>query len=260
MFGRSHSAAPTDRAPYARGTASAASILTGVVVATGATFLLLAIIGGILVALDYVDVDVTQTEAVEVGIGAGIAFVIAQFLAYLWGGYTAGRMGRGAGFLNGLAVPIVSILLALIIGGLVTALGADARLNLPFAENRLPVEQDYVVDWGVGIGIVSLAAMFLGGILGGIAGSHWHTKLERKVYEDEQERALEENETLRRNEIVTTADRPVVAPTAQTDSTATQQTTVSGPPNERVVAPETTEGTSTHDTTTDGTDTRTFRS
>ena len=248
MFGRTQGVVPTDRAPYARGTATAASVLTGVVVATGAMFLLLAIIGGILVALDYVDVDVTQTEAIEVGIGAGIAFVIAQFLAYFWGGYTAGRMGRGAGFVNGLAVPLVSILLGLVIGGLVTALGADARLNLPFAENRLPVEQDYVVDWGVGIGIVALIAMFVGGILGGIAGSHWHTKLERKVYEDEQESAVEENETRRKEEVVTTADRPIVAPTGDArsgEATEEQRTVPPAPPNDRA---------------SDGTTTRTFRS
>ncbi|MEA2498024.1 MAG: hypothetical protein QOH26_429 [Actinomycetota bacterium] len=190
MFGRTREV-PSDRAPFARGNASGISILTGVVVAMGAMFLLLALIGGILVALDYVDVDVPTSEAIEVGIGAGIAFVIAQFLSYFWGGYTAGRMGRGAGFLNGLGVPIVSILVALIVGGVVAALGADATLNLPFADNRLPVEDNYVVDWGVGIGIASLVAMFLGGIFGGIAGSHWHTKLERKVYEEEHEKEAE---------------------------------------------------------------------
>jgi hypothetical protein len=28
--------------------------------------------------------------------------------------------------------------------------------------------------------------MFLGSILGGVTGSHWHTKLERKVFEEER--------------------------------------------------------------------------
>ena len=186
----------------------------------GTMFLLLALLGGIFVSLDYLDVEVPTTEAIEVGIGAGIAFVIAQFLSYFWGGYTAGRMGRGAGFVNGLGVPIVSILLAVVVGGIVAALGADAALNLPFADNRLPIEDNYVVDWGVGIGIASLVAMFLGGIFGGIAGSHWHTKLERKVYETEQEKALEENDERR------TETAPVVPTERQitTDSEGTTRT------------------------------------
>ena len=31
---------------------------------------------------------------------AGMTLVVAQFLSYLWGGYTAGRMARGAGLVN----------------------------------------------------------------------------------------------------------------------------------------------------------------
>jgi hypothetical protein len=38
---------------------------------------------------------------VDAGIAGDIAFAIAMLLAYLWGGYTAGRMARGAGVLNG---------------------------------------------------------------------------------------------------------------------------------------------------------------
>jgi hypothetical protein len=224
MFGRRTTAIPNDRAPYARGTATAISVLTGVVVSFGAMFLLLAIIGGILVSLNYVETDVATGDAIRVGIGAGVAFAIAQFLSYLWGGYTAGRMGRGAGLWNGIAVPLVAILLALVIGGIVTALGANANLNIPFSINRLPVQNNYIVDWGVGISIVSLIAMFVGGAIGGLAGAHWHTKLERKVFEDEQAHAIEENNERLRTENVTTAERPVTAPPPTTSSADTTNT------------------------------------
>jgi hypothetical protein len=79
-------------------------ILTGVVVAFGATFLLSAIIGGILAALGVTDPNVTRNETVDAGIAGGVAFAIAVLLAYLWGGYMAGRMARGAGVLSGVLV------------------------------------------------------------------------------------------------------------------------------------------------------------
>lgn len=226
--------------------------MTGVVVAFGAMFLLLAIIGGIVVALGYADANIAADQAVRAGIGAGIAFAVAQLLAYYWGGYTAGRMARGAGLGNGLAVPLFAILMALLVGGIVALLGGSANLNLPFAVNRLPIKENFTVDWGVGISIASLAAMFIGGALGGIAGSHWHTKLERKVYEEEQSAAIAQNEAKSRTDVVTTADRRVVA-TPPATATSTSETATS----------ET--GTTAHatpgDTTTgEGTPTRTIRS
>jgi hypothetical protein len=104
-----------------------------------------------------------------------------MLLAYLWGGYTAGRMARGAGVLNGLLVPVVAILLALIIGAIGAALGATVNLNLPLSTARLPVQGVNVVNWGVGLGVAALVAMFVGGILGGMLGARWHTKLERRA-------------------------------------------------------------------------------
>ncbi len=169
----------------ARGGVSFGAILTGVVVAFGAMFLLSAIVGGILVSLGLIDTEVTQAETVDAGLGAGIALVVAQLLAYLWGGYTAGRMARGSGLANGLLVPLTAVIVGLVVAGIATALGASANLNLPFTTNQLPLENDTLVDGGLGIGIASLVAMFLGGALGGGLGARWHTKLERHAAEEE---------------------------------------------------------------------------
>jgi hypothetical protein len=172
----------SERVPVrARGGLSIGGVLTGVVVAFGAMFLLSGIIGGILAAIGVSDTNVTRGEAVEAGIAGGIAYVVAMFLAYLWGGYTAGRMARGAGVLNGVLVPIAAIILALVVAGIVAALGASANLNLPFTTARLPIrEGSSLVDWGIGLGVAALVAMFAGGALGGSLGARWHTKLERR--------------------------------------------------------------------------------
>ena len=165
----------------ARGGVSVGGVLTGVVVAFGAMFLLSAIIGGLLAVLGVSDTNVTRGEAVQAGIVGGIAYVVAMFLAYLWGGYTAGRMARGAGVLNGVLVPIIAIVLALIVGAIAAALGASANLNLPLTTARLPVQGNgSLVDWGIGLGIAALVAMFVGGAVGGSLGSRWHTKLEHR--------------------------------------------------------------------------------
>lgn len=170
----------TPEVARARGGVSAAAVITGVVVAFGAMFLLSALAGGVLTAAGITPDDVADSSgAIEAGIGAGIVLVIAQLLAYLWGGYTAGRMARGAGVLNGLLVPVIAIVIAILVGAVVASLGATANLNLPYSTNRLPLEDNYLIDWSVPIVIAALAAMFVGGALGGGLGAAWHTRLER---------------------------------------------------------------------------------
>lgn len=187
---RDDRASRVQRAPRARGGVSGGAILTGVVVAFGAVFLLSAIIGGVLAATSTVASNVSSTDVVNAGLAAGIAFVVAQLLAYLWGGYAAGRMARGAGLANGLLVPLVAILVAIVVGGIAAALGASAQLNLPFTNARLPVSDNYAIDWGVGLGIAAVVLMFVGGAVGGVLGSRWHTKLERRADEEVQGRHL----------------------------------------------------------------------
>lgn len=178
----------------ARGGVSFWSILTGVVVAFGAFLLLSSIIGGILSALGIAEGGIPSgSEAVEAGIGAGIGLVIAQFLSYLWGGYTAGRMARGKGLTNGILVPVLAIVVLLVLGAIATFVannvsGVSAQDAQGVQELGLPLGK--LADIGTAIGIGMLVAMFLGGALGGKMGERWHSKLEeremaeRTSYED----------------------------------------------------------------------------
>jgi hypothetical protein len=186
MFGRDRaSTGPRVVAFDARGGVSPGAILTGVVVAFGATFVFSAIVGGVLVALG---ISNTPSAVVTAGVGAGIALIAALLLAYLWGGYAAGRMARGAGLANGLLVPLAAILVAIAVGAIVTALGATANLNLPSITHfnpRLPISSNQLnnklLDTSRWIALGSLIAMFVGGAIGGLLGARWHTKLERRT-------------------------------------------------------------------------------
>jgi hypothetical protein len=160
-----------------RGGFSLWSVLSGVLVAFGAFIVISALVSGILAALGIAEGGINANEATSASIGAGVGLVIAQFLAYLWGGYTAGRMARGSGVLNGIVVPIVALVLVAILGAIVAALVANADVQAPSAQ-QLPLPLSTVRDIGTGVGIGLLVAMLLGGALGGWLGARWHTKLE----------------------------------------------------------------------------------
>jgi uncharacterized membrane protein len=170
----------TEPSPAARGGVSIGSVLTGVVVAFGAGFLLSALLAGILAALGAQDPNITRGDLLTGGIAAGVALVVATFLAYLWGGYVAGRMARGAGILNGALVPIVALVIGAIVGAVVFALGSQLNaqgVNLPFNLSAV-TQTNKAQTWGLGLSIATLVAMFAGGILGGALGERWHHKLE----------------------------------------------------------------------------------
>jgi hypothetical protein len=116
-----------------------------------------------------------------VGIGAGL------LLAFAWGGYTAGRMGRGKGWLNGL----MSALAVGLIGaaGLGIAMlvrpgpGLDLHLHLPAG---YPHIRYLLSRWVLVVSGASIA--LLASVLGGAMGARFHTRLERRVLREEAER------------------------------------------------------------------------
>ncbi|HEX2058106.1 MAG TPA: TIGR04086 family membrane protein [Actinomycetota bacterium] len=206
MFGRNRDHSYEDRTTRrpiaARGGVSAGAVLTGVVVAFGAMFVLTAAISGILVGLGVTD-ELRPGEATDVGIATGIGLVVAQFLSYTWGGYTAGRMSRGAGPANGALVALLGIVVGVAVGAIAAGIGATEDLRTPFNSAQLPADGE-VLRWGAGLAAAALVAMFLGAVVGGSLGSRWHTKLERRaVAEDDagdRRRAHEHVEADRRRD------------------------------------------------------------
>lgn len=211
MLGRNKETTTTDRdtnvhtreVARARGGISFWSILTGVVVAYGAFLLIFAIVAAA-TAASGVDADAAGDATREVGIGIAIGAVVTWFLSFLWGGYTAGRMGRGAGLINGLLVPVMFLIIGAIVTALISAFGETANLQLPFTDNQLPIQGSELYEYSIGFGIAILVAMFLGAILGGMMGQRWHTKLERREV-DREETIAEER---RREAIVHREENP----------------------------------------------------
>jgi hypothetical protein len=95
-------------------------------------------------------------------------------------------MGRGAGLINGLLVPVVFLIIGAIVTAIISAFDETANLQLPFTDNQLPIQGSELYEYSIGFGIAILVAMFLGAILGGMMGQRWHTKLERREIDREE--------------------------------------------------------------------------
>jgi hypothetical protein len=157
---------------------SLGSVLAGVLVAYGAFAVIAAVAGGILTALG-VDMDqLSSNDWREYGIATGAVAAASLFLAYLFGGYVAGRMARRAGALNGALVFVFGILL---VAGVGAAVGTQADHQTVMDNLRsmgVPTSWDeYGATIGTFAGIASVVAMLLGSIFGGILGERWHGKL-----------------------------------------------------------------------------------
>jgi hypothetical protein len=175
---------PGDRASLVReaglGKLSLPSVLAGVLVAYGA-FAILAALAATAAAAIGLNNELDRNDWAALGTGSAIVLAAVLLLAYLFGGYVAGRMARRAGLLNGLAVFLMAVVLVAVVGA-VAASQADAeaiRANL--RSLGIPTTGTEWGNIGTLAGIASLAAMLVGALLGGILGERWHSKLTRRA-------------------------------------------------------------------------------
>jgi hypothetical protein len=121
------------------------------------------------------------------GLTAAVAIGTGLFLSFAWGGYTAGRMGRGKGWLNGLLAALAVGLIGAAGLGAVLLLrpgpGLDLHLHLPAGYPHIR----FLLPRGVLVASAASIAL-LAGVLGGVLGAHFHTRLERRVLREEAER------------------------------------------------------------------------
>jgi hypothetical protein len=123
--------------------------------------------------------DEAAQQADTIGVVGGIVLLVILFLAYLAGGYVAGRMARFDGTRQGLAVWVIGLLVVLALAALGLVFGAQfnvlQQLNLP----RIPIDEGTATTGG----LIALAAVLLvtllGAVLGGKLGDHYHRKVDR---------------------------------------------------------------------------------
>ncbi len=182
-------AAPTARsfAKGPRGGTSIVAAVTGalVVFASGAAFAL--------AARAIASYDGYRPSRLPIGGDQSTRLTIAAIIGELlliacaWGGYTAGRMGRGSGWLNGiLAVVGVAIIGAIGFGAaelVHQAPGLNLHLHLPagYPQIRILMPRPLAALVAAGLAVAGAA-------IGGAFGARWHTALERRILTEEAER------------------------------------------------------------------------
>lgn len=162
------------------GRVSLLSVLAGALASFGTFALVAAVAGAVLAAVD-VDTDFATNDWAAAGAVGVAATAVALSVSYLFGGYVAGRMARRSGLLHGLAVVVLSLLIGLLAGTVVAGLADADDVERNLRSIGVPTTVDDWDEVGLAGAIAALAAMAVGGALGGVLGERWHTKLARRA-------------------------------------------------------------------------------
>src|SRR4051812_12868068 len=155
----------------------------GWLTANGLAVVLIALLAAAGVALGLANgVDTTDEAAQQadtLGLGGGIAILVVLFLAYLAGGYVAGRMSRFDGTRQGVAVWVIGLLVVILLAVAGVILGAQynvlQQLDLP----RIPIDEGTATTAGIITLVAVLVVTLLGAVLGGKLGDRYHRRIDR---------------------------------------------------------------------------------
>ena len=155
-----------------------------VAVGVGALLVGLLAAAGAAVGLTTLSESDATGNAEEIGIGGAIALLAALAIAYLCGGYVAGRMSRFDGARQGMGAWAIGLAVTIVLAVAGIVLGEEynvlEQLNLP----AVPVGESELL----GGGAIALAAVVLGtllaAIVGGKAGERYHRKVDRAGFAD----------------------------------------------------------------------------
>ncbi|MGO4472859.1 YrzE family protein [Arthrobacter sp. M-10] len=161
------------------------SAFFGWLTATGMAVLLVALVAaaGIAVGLANnanVSDAANLASSQPVGIAGIIALLVILFLSYYCGGYVAGRMARFNGIRQGLMVWFWAIIVAVLVALL--GLFAGPRFNILATVNsfpRIPVNEGQLSTIGIIAALVVAAVTLIAAALGGLAGMHYHRRVDR---------------------------------------------------------------------------------
>jgi hypothetical protein len=173
---------PRDRKRLARqaglGRVSFISVLAGVLVAYGAFVVLAALVGAVAVAMG-LDAELASNDWDAFGMGSAVTVTVVAFVAYLFGGYVAGRMARRAGLVNGVAVFALAVLLVVVVGAIAASQADTETIQANLRSLGLPITGTEWAKIGTVAGIGTLVGMLVGAGIGGVVGERWHSELAR---------------------------------------------------------------------------------
>jgi hypothetical protein len=151
--------------------------------ANGLAVLLIALLGagGVVLGLAQgVDsADEAAAQAGTIGLGGAIALLVVLFLAYLAGGYVAGRMARFDGIRQGVAVWLIGLVVVAALAAAGAIAGAQYNVLQELDLPRIPIEEGTATTGAIATLAALVVATLLGAVLGGKLGDRYHRKVDR---------------------------------------------------------------------------------
>lgn len=152
----------------------------GWLVAVGMTVLLSAVAAGVGAAVGQnVVLDPAGADAATVGLTGAVTVLVVLSLAYLTGGYVAGRLARFDGARNGVLTWLLGMVITVLAGLVAAAIGTNYAL---VARVRLPAFPGDLTTLTIG-GLIALAVLLavtlLAAALGGRMGERFHGRVDR---------------------------------------------------------------------------------
>ncbi|GEL26742.1 hypothetical protein PSU4_56960 [Pseudonocardia sulfidoxydans NBRC 16205] len=154
----------------------------GWIVAVGLTVILFAIAAGIAAATGFsLDLSGSPTEPAPetVGLTAAIAIVVVMALAYLGGGYVAGRLARFDGARNGSGTWVIGLVVTIAAGIAGAVLGAEYDVMERVVLPSIALPTGALTIGGVILLVVVAIVTLLAAVLGGRAGERYHRRVDK---------------------------------------------------------------------------------
>jgi MFS family permease len=152
--------------------------IVGMLTALSSTLILAGLVGAAVGAVGYQ--TGLEQNAEDLSTWSMIGGVAVLFVAYLIGGWAAGRMARYDGARNGFATGIWTLVFAGILAGLGAWVGSEYDV---FRNVELPqwFTTDALTTTAIISGVAAIVAMFVGGVIGGLWGERYHRRADRTI-------------------------------------------------------------------------------
>ena len=157
--------------------------VAGMMVALASTLILAGLASAVVGSLAF-QTGVTLNEE-EISLGALITAGAVIFLAFLFGGWAAGRMARYNGALNGFMVAVWFLVLLVVLAALGVVAGDVYNLfgDLQVAKASLPnwFSADEATAGAIISSLAFVLLMVVGAVLGGVWGTRMHRRADREI-------------------------------------------------------------------------------
>jgi hypothetical protein len=163
--------------------------LVGMLTAIAVLVLLGGIVGAAIGAIGY-QTGLSGDNVDDISLASLIGGLVVLAIAYLVGGWTAGRIARYDGARNGLMTAVWTIVLAGALSALAAWFGSEYDV---FANVQLPqwFDRDALTSTALASGLAAVATMLVAGVLGGLWGTRYHRLADQTILDAQELQEVE---------------------------------------------------------------------